>query len=363
MKAERRVNAFGTPDRVFLTNAPDVDVDEVTFRRLTESWAGSLGVNLAARHTDADALVFNPGRNGHDGHASSGLPRVGVRFSVGRPENDDDALEWISGRGLDGYRWAMRYLRAAGAHGFTVYRYGDDRETVAELRVPDGPGPHPVVVLIHGGGWKALWGKDLMVPMAVDLTRRGIASWNIEFRRLGNGGGWPQTFDDVAAAVDALAEIEDANTLDLARVCLLGHSSGAQLALWAAARTDARVRAAYVVSLSGMVDLVEAEHRGLIGGENVTARLLGGGASEVPERYAEASPLARLPLGVRQLLLQGLDDYIPDLADANRKYVEAARAAGDEVELVELEGVDHLQPIEPNTRAWAETAQRIEARL
>jgi acetyl esterase/lipase len=363
VKAERHVDAFGTPERIFVTNAPDVDIDDVTFRRFCESWAESVGASVAPRDTDADALVFNPGRNGDRGSASRALPSVGVRFTVGRPENDDDALEWISGRGLDGYRWAMRYLRAAGSQRFAVYRYGDDAETVAELRVPDGAGPHPVVVLIHGGGWKAIWGKDLMVPMAVDLARRGIASWNIEFRRLGNGGGWPQTFDDVAAAVDALAEVEADSALDLDRVGLLGHSSGAHLALWAAARTHARVRAAYVVSLSGMVDLVEAERRGLIGGENVTARLLGGGAAEVPERYSEASPLERLPLGVPQLLLQGLDDYIPDLVDANRKYANAARAAGDDVELVELEGVDHLQPIEPHTPAWAEAAQRIETRL
>ena len=237
------------------------------------------------------------------------------------------------------------------------------RRTWQSYEFPTRAGPHPVVVLIHGGGWKALWGKDLMVPMAVDLARRGLASWNIEFRRLGNGGGWPSTFDDVSAAVDALAVVAEEHALDLERVALLGHSSGAQLALWAAARDDSRVQPALVVSLSGMVDLIEADRRGLIGGENVTARLLGGRVDEVPERYAAASPLERLPLGVRQLLVQGLADYIPDLVDTNRSYVRAAMSAGDPVELVELRGVDHMQPIEPGSAAWVETARRIEEGL
>jgi acetyl esterase/lipase len=363
VRAARHVDAFSTPDRIFVANAPDVDVDEVAFRRLCASWAESVGATLAARETAADAIVFNPGANGDSAAASNALPSVGVAFTVGHPRDDSDALEWIMGRGLDGYRWAMRYLRAVGSQRFRVYRYGEDPENVAELRVPEGPGPHPVVVLIHGGGWKAIWGKDLMVPMAVDLARRGFASWNIEFRRLGNGGGWPQTFEDVAAAIDGLADVEDERTLDLDRVGLLGHSSGAHLALWAAARKGARIRARLVVSLAGMVDLVEAERRGLIGGENVTARLLGGSPADVPERYSQASPLERLPLGVPQLLMQGLGDYIPDLVDANRKYFKAASAAGDDVTLLELEGVDHLQPIEPHTTAWADAAQQLEARL
>ena len=362
---DRHVGGFAPPARILVTNADDVNVDEVAFRRFCDAWADSFGVSVSIDidRADADALIFNPGAKNGVADAFRGLPSVGVRFGVGRPATSPDVLEWISGRGLDGYRWAIRYLSAVGAWPFDVYRYGDDAENLAELRVPAGAGPHPVVVLVHGGGWKAIWGKDLMLPMSVDLARRGFASWNIEFRRLGNGGGWPSTFDDVAAAVDALAELADERALDLDRVVLLGHSSGAHLALWAAARERGTVRPALVVSLAGMVDLIEAERRGLIGGENVTARLLGGGVAEVPERYAVASPLERLPLGVRQLLIQGLADYIPDLVDSNRTYARAAAAAGDAVELVELAGVDHMQPIEPASRAWTETVGRIEERL
>ena len=362
MKAEARIEGFAPPERVLVANAEDVNVEEVAFRRFCIAWGEPFGISVSFEDEDesADALVFNPGANGSIVHPFRSLPTVAVRFGLGRPAQASEALEWITGRGLDGYRWALRYLRTVGSCPLQLYRYGDDSENLAELRVPDGAGPHPVVVLIHGGGWKALWGKDLMVPMAVDLAQRGFASWNIEFRRLGNGGGWPHTFEDVAAAVDALVEVAEEHVLDLNRVALLGHSSGAQLALWAAAREQRGVRAALVVSLSGMVDLVEAERRGLIGGENVTARLLGGAALEVPERYAEASPLERLPLGVPQLLIQGLADYIPDLVDTNRSYARAAEAAGDVIELLELDGVDHLQPIEPSSIAWAATRERIE---
>lgn len=367
MNAERHVDSFPAPERILVTNSADVNVDQVAFRRFCDGWAESFGIQLSIgnEQEDNDAVIFNPGTGTNGGGLTprDGLPSVGVRFSVGRPATSSGALEWISGRGLDGYRWAIRYLRAAGGWPFDIYRYGSDRENLAELRVPHNPGPHPVVVLIHGGGWKALWGKDLMVPMAVDLARRGFASWNIEFRRLGAGGGWPSTFDDVSAAVEGLAEVAHERGLDLKRVALLGHSSGAHLALWAAAREDAVVQPTLVVSLSGMVDLIEADRRGLIGGENVTARLLGGRADEVPERYAAASPLELLPLGRRQLLIQGLADYIPDLVDTNRSYARAAASAGDSVDLIELPDVDHLQPIEPGSPAWTVTAKRIEEEL
>jgi acetyl esterase/lipase len=363
--AERHVGSFPPPERILVTNSTDVNVDEIAFRRFCDVWAESFGISLSIgdHQGDNDAVIFNPGSGNALLAPDGGLPAVGVRFGIGRPATSSDALEWISGRGLDGYRWAIRYLRAAGGWPFDVYRYGDDPENLAELRVPQTAGPHPVVVLIHGGGWKALWGKDLMVPMAVDLARRGFASWNIEFRRLGNGGGWPGTFDDVSTAVDLLTDVAEEREIDLDRVALLGHSSGAHLALWAAARDSAAVRPNLVVSLSGMVDLIEADRRGLIGGENVTARLLGGRADEVPERYAAASPLELLPLGMRQVLIQGLADYIPDLVDTNRSYVRAAESAGDSVELIELAGVDHLQPIEPGSSAWLETAKRIEEEL
>src|SRR5256714_7626534 len=122
------------------------------------------------------------------------------------------------------------------------YRYGSHRWARADLYVPDGPGPFPVVVVLHGGYWRARYSKRLMRAACADLARRGLAAWNVEFRRIGRGqgGGWPATLDDVAAAIDHLALLEDPR-LDIdSGVAALGHSAGGQLALWSASRADPR---------------------------------------------------------------------------------------------------------------------------
>jgi acetyl esterase/lipase len=115
-----------------------------------------------------------------------------------------------------------------------THSYGGDRSQVADLHLPRGPGPHPVVVLVHGGSWGRRYGRIVMRGLAGDLLRGGWAVWNIEYRRIGNGGGWPETFEDVAAAIDLLAAINA--PIDLDRVSLVGHSAGGHLALWAASR-------------------------------------------------------------------------------------------------------------------------------
>ena len=127
-------------------------------------------------------------------------------------------------------RLILDFLRTRGH----TYRYGPDRSQRGELHLPSGPGPHPVMLLLHGGSWRKRYGIVVMRGLAADLLRRGWAVWNIEYRRLGAGGGWPATFEYVAAAVDHLAEIDA--PLDMARVSLLGHSAGGHLALWAAGR-------------------------------------------------------------------------------------------------------------------------------
>ena len=114
-----------------------------------------------------------------------------------------------------------------------VRRYGERRTQVGELSLPARRGPHPVVVLLHGGFWHAMYGRRLMSKLAADLAANGVAAWNLDYRGIGGGGGWPATFDDVAAGIDALAAIPG---LDLTRVTAVGHSAGGQLALWAAAR-------------------------------------------------------------------------------------------------------------------------------
>jgi acetyl esterase/lipase len=221
-------------------------------------------------------------------------------------------------------------------------RYGPHPSQVAELFRPDGAGPSPVAVVVHGGFWREAYDRRLMDDLCRDLAGRGWAAWNVEYRRLGGGGGWPATFDDVASAIDALAGLEG---LDRSRVVSIGHSAGGPLALWAAARTDARVRVTHAVSQAGVVDLAEAARLGLSNG--VADELVGGRR----ERFAEASPLELLPLGLPQLLVHGEEDAVVPVSIA-RGYAAAARAAGDAVDLVTLTGVRHFEHLDPASSAW-----------
>jgi acetyl esterase/lipase len=245
-----------------------------------------------------------------------------------------------------------------------VVRYGGHPDQVANLHLPAREGgPWPVVVLVHGGFWRERWDRTTTTPLARDLAARGLAVWNIEYRRVGQeGGGWPGTFEDVAAAVDALAEVPEA---DVSRVVSAGHSAGGHLALWLAGRgrlpagapgAEPRVRPRAAIALAGVADLVRGSRAGL--GEGACDDLLGGGPDEVPDRYATASPTELLPLGVPQLLVHGRRDEIVPVAQS-RAYAEAAAAAGDEVELVEDAGAGHFEPIEPAHRCWVEVVRRL----
>lgn len=223
-------------------------------------------------------------------------------------------------------------------------RYGDDPSHVGDLYLPDGR-PAGVAVVIHGGFWRDRYDRSLMADVCGDLAARGLAAWNLEYRRIGSGGGWPWTFDDVAAGVDHLSEL---GLLD-APVVTIGHSAGGHLALWAAARADPRVRVSHAVAQAGVVDLHEAARLELSG--NAAAELLGGLPDEVPERYARASPAALVPLGVPQLLVHGgRDDIVP--ASMSRSYHERALAAGDEAVLVVDPKLGHFEHLDPGSRAW-----------
>jgi acetyl esterase/lipase len=236
-----------------------------------------------------------------------------------------------------------------------VVRYGSLPDQVANLHLPaaDG-GPWPCVMLIHGGFWRERWDRTLMTPLAIDLARRGYAAWNVEYRRVGqDGGGWPGTLDDVGAAADALADIAE---VDETRVVAVGHSASGQLALWLGARTSGRVRIRAAVSLAGVADLAQAHADDL--GTGAVAALLGGGPDEFPDRYADASPAALVPLGVGQLLVHGTaDDIVPP--DQSRVYAARAAAAGDDVQLVEIAGADHFDVVDPAHEAWQVVVQRL----
>ena len=243
-------------------------------------------------------------------------------------------------------------------------RYGDHPDQVANLHLPASEdGPWPCVVLIHGGFWRARWDRTVMTPLAMDLARRGLAAWNVEYRRVGqDGGGWPGTLLDVAAAVDALAAVAE---VDVGRVAVAGHSAGGHLALWVAGRSRLPADApgarpvvvpTLAVAQGGVSDLA-AGYRERLGGGAVEA-LLGGSPDDVPARYAVASPAALLPLGVAQLIVHGSrDDDVPP--SQSRAYAAAARAAGDDVELLEPDA-DHFDLIDPGDPAWRVVVDRVQ---
>jgi acetyl esterase/lipase len=242
--------------------------------------------------------------------------------------------------------------------------YGPDPMQVGELSRPLLEGPRPVVVLVHGGYWRVGFTRTAMDDLARDLARVGYAAWNLDYRRFGElGGGWPGTVDDIAAGIDHLAEIAPTRNLALDRVAVIGHSAGGQLAVWAAARRSAPADAPGaaplvvpkgVVSLSGVLDLVSSAKSTQPGGGVELRRaiedFLASTPDQAPTRYALASPLALLPIGVPQLLLHGTeDDRVP--VEQSRAYAAAALAAGDATEMLELDGVDHFAVIE-STKVW-----------
>jgi acetyl esterase/lipase len=227
----------------------------------------------------------------------------------------------------------------------TLHRYGEDRSQLGELSRPAGTDDARVAVVIHGGFWRDAYDRSLMDGLCRDLASAGWTAWNLEYRRLEGGGGWPQTFDDVAAGIDHLGSLLE----DLSVVVTIGHSAGGHLALWAAVRREPRVRVTHAVAQAGVVDLVEAARLGLSGG--VVNDLLGGSPSEVLERYELASPAARLPLGVPQLLVHGgRDEIVP--AAMSRAYARSAEEAGDRIELIIHEELGHFEHLDPHSAAW-----------
>ena len=250
---------------------------------------------------------------------------------------------------------------AAGAPRPVRHHYGGLGQQFGDLYLPRSGSPRGTVVVIHGGFWQSTYSLRLGAATSADLAHRGWAAWNIEYRRLGNGGGWPATFVDVAAAVDHVSSLDGVPT---EHVITLGHSSGGQLAAWAASRRDPslpggapRVRVTATVPQAGVLDLAGAATSQL--GGSAASTLVGGMPERVPGRYDQADPLRRLPLGVPIRCVHGRDDSTVPISQS-KAYVDAARAAGDDAELVEVPG-DHFALIDPTTEAWRRTVEVLES--
>lgn len=238
--------------------------------------------------------------------------------------------------------------------------YGEDLLQFGELRLPEGEGPFPVVVVIHGGCWLAEYDLAYMSAFADALSAVGLATWSIEYRRVGNeGGGWPGTFQDVADGTDHLLEIASEYPLDVDRVAAVGHSAGGHLALWLAGRKgldlDDPLRGERPLALNGVVALAGipdlATYAAPEGCGSAVPGLIGGEPSEVPERLRRASPIRMLPLGVAQTLVIGEHDTIVPAAQA-RGFAEAARRAGDTVDVIEIAGAGHFELVDPGHGAF-----------
>ena len=234
--------------------------------------------------------------------------------------------------------------------------YGADPAQLAELSRPAGRAKG-IVVVIHGGFWRPAYDLDLGRPLAASLVTHGWTAYNLEYRRVGNGGGYPQTLDDVAAGIDALARIDG---LDTSTVVTLGHSAGGHLAVWAAGRpkligtpwADSAVPVTAVVSQAGVLDLRAANQDNL--GSGATQAFLGEHAD-----LSHADPTGQIPLDVPVRCVHATaDDTVP--LSQSTEYVDRARSAGADAELVEVEG-DHYSVIDPSSTAWDRTLEVLEA--
>jgi acetyl esterase/lipase len=248
-----------------------------------------------------------------------------------------------------------------------LLRYGERDDQVADLWLPaardtDLDISAPLVIFLHGGFWRAEFDRSHAGPLAEALTSAGFAVCTPEFRRTGQpGGGWPGTFDDVAAAVDALpgiAAAADPGRFDVSRVVLAGHSAGGHLALWAAGRRrlptaerwySSGSPAVGVVSLAGVCDLAACFRLNLGGG--AAGDLMGGGPESFPVRYLSADPMHLLPTGIAVRLVHGIvDDRVP--AEQSGSYAERARGVGDDVVCELLPECGHFEVIDPLSAVW-----------
>lgn len=243
----------------------------------------------------------------------------------------------------------------------------DDQQNWADLYLPPGthaPDSVPLVVLIHGGSWQAQIGADSFVALSRRLAERGLAVYNVEYRRVGSGGGWPTTFSDVAAALDYVPRIQDeVEEINTTNAVVVGHSAGGQLAMWSGTRnklnsneigSNPAFRPTAVVSLAGPLDMIEAVKRG----DDRIVRALGGTPSQVPDRYTSVDPIQNVDPGTPVVAMVGTDDRVVP-AVLSKNYVDAVRKAGGRATTVLLPGINHVTIVDPSAATFPQVIETI----
>jgi acetyl esterase/lipase len=230
--------------------------------------------------------------------------------------------------------------------------YGTHPHQFGDLRLPKSKAPHPVVMNVHGGYWRNKYDLAHAGHLCAALTQKGLATWNVEYRRVGDeGGGWPGTFADIRNGYRFMAQIPTRYGLDLERVVVIGHSAGAQLALCLAGH-DPSVRR--VVSLAGVIDLQHAWELHL--SNNAVAEFLGGSPEQVPEHYEEADPMRLDIQKAIQWIIHGeVDDVVP--VDFSRAYYEKKKKQREDAHLLEIDKAGHFELIDPRSAAWPKIEQ------
>lgn len=240
----------------------------------------------------------------------------------------------------------------------------DPRQNWMDLYLPPRQGKVPLVVLIHGGAWQAKIGAGTFATFARRLAERGLAVVNVEYRRVGNGGGWPTTFVDVASAMDAIPDLAKAYPqLNLSNAVAVGHSAGAQLAVWASTRQDLRqgevgasptFRPTTVISLAGPLDM----RRAVAMGDKRIVRVLGGTPAQVPDRYASVDPIQNLDPQTPVIAIAGTSDHVvPHVL--SQDYVAADAKAGGRAQAIIMPGQTHSSLVDPKSKAFAQILELI----